>query len=169
MATWNALYAVLDSIIYTRHHTLFLNLPSYRRHALEHPRKLLELQHTRAIRVPAIEERIDVLDWHVQPQHGHGLAELLLGDGAVFVLVPLPEEVDYAHRIGAQHASQLFLIWHTGILIEVDVAQRRAALCGSPPAQPRLVNGVVVLRAQVARELVDLEAAVLGGVPRVEE
>ena len=59
--------------------------------ALEHPRELIELQHARAVGVPAVEERVDVLGWNIEPEHGHGLAELLLGDGAAAVLVPLAE------------------------------------------------------------------------------
>eukprot|EP00964_Phaeocystis_antarctica_P004660 scaffold2508_cov37-Phaeocystis_antarctica.AAC.1 len=64
--------------------------------------ELAQLQHARAIGVPAIEERVDILLRHLQTQHGHGLAELLLGDGAVAVLVPLPEEIDDAHGVGGR-------------------------------------------------------------------
>ena len=44
--------------------------------------------------------RVRVSLGHLQPEQRHCLAELLLGDSAVAVLVPLPEEVDDPHLVG---------------------------------------------------------------------
>ena len=53
-------------------------------------------------RVEGVEELVDGLGRHLEPQQRHRLAELGARDRAVAVLVPLAEEVDHADRLRLQ-------------------------------------------------------------------
>ena len=69
--------------------------------------QLGDLDRAGAVRVPRVEECIDIRCGSAQAELRHGLSELGLIDGAIAVGVPLTKEVDNSHHIFAQGLSQL--------------------------------------------------------------
>ena len=64
-------------------------------------------------------------------QQRHDLGELELGDGAVAVLVPVPEEIDHAHRVLSEHAAQL--LGHRGLAVRVNLDRGGQRGAFAPP------------------------------------
>ena len=74
------------------------------------PQRLIQLvdaDGAATVGVKRVEQLVDLSPGRVKAEQRHGLAELLLRDGAVAILVPLAEQVHDAHPILGENVAQL--------------------------------------------------------------
>eukprot|EP00964_Phaeocystis_antarctica_P102081 scaffold67491_cov66-Phaeocystis_antarctica.AAC.2 len=86
--------------------------------------ELVQPNLARAVGVPCVEDAVDLLPGEIEADERHGAPELLLGDGAVAVLVPLAEEVDDAHRVLRERVPQLLRHGQVAVLVDVQALVR---------------------------------------------
>ena len=79
--------------------------------------------------VERVEGGVDVLLRSIIPEGRDRLAELLLVDRAVAVLIPLTEEIDQLDRVLGKDGGELRRDAHTGAGVERDHRWQRRELC----------------------------------------
>mmetsp|Transcript_22155 Transcript_22155/g.54525 ORF Transcript_22155/g.54525 Transcript_22155/m.54525 type:complete len:330 (-) Transcript_22155:180-1169(-) len=90
--------------------------------------QLFERDGAAPIRIPLVEELVDLLFGHVEAQERHRLVELLARHLAVAVRIPLSEQVDDAASILPEGGRYLLCVRHARILVKVKPAHHVAGL-----------------------------------------